>query len=56
MRDDIRERYPKMAARARSQRSSAIRLFCTECMGGSMREAKDCETTDCFLWPVAWRR
>ena len=53
LRDDIRAKYPGLAkAGAAGQRLPAITLACCECMGGSLREAKTCETRDCFLWPV----
>jgi hypothetical protein len=58
-RDEIREKLPKMAERASRSRLAAVRLFCIECMGGSARQARACETTDCFLWPVrgaSWSR
>lgn len=29
----------------------AIRWFCTDCMGGQMREISDCTDRGCSLWP-----
>lgn len=50
-RDEIRKTMPKLAARAERGAKPAIRLFCIECMGGNKRDAKHCQTRDCFLWP-----
>lgn len=50
-RDDIASKFQGLAARARRGPTSAIRLFCIECMGGSYNDAKRCETRACFLWP-----
>lgn len=53
LRDDLREKYIGLSRKAdhESSRSSAIRLFCLECMGGSLADVKDCQTQACFLWP-----
>ena len=56
LRDKLRAKHPSRAKRSRTQKSAAIELFCTECMGGSAREAGQCELTDCFLWPHAYRK
>ena len=52
LRDEIRTKFPNAAAAAATaSRRQAIRLFCIECMGGSSKDARECETRDCFLWP-----
>ena len=53
LRDDLREKYIGLSRKAdhEASRSSAVRLFCLECMGGSLAEVKDCQTQACFLWP-----
>lgn len=56
LRDEIRARFPGLAVRANQQRLAAIKLHCVECMGGSIRDARSCETRECFLWPVAFNR
>lgn len=54
MRAELRARFPGLA-KATSPRSQ-VRLFCIECMGGSAKDARECETRDCFLWPLLpWR-
>ena len=52
-RDRLRVRYPGMAD---GGRAGAVRLFCLECMGGNRADAAHCKTSDCFLWPHAFRR
>ena len=49
--EQLRVRYPERAERARRQRAEAIRLFCLECMGGSMPEVRRCVSPACFLYP-----
>lgn len=59
IRDELARKLPKAFERAKTSPKTAIRLFCVECMGGSTREAKACETRTCFLWPhrgAAWRQ
>ena len=51
VRTELRESFPGLAARAPHQPTAAIRLFCFECMGGSVADAARCESRDCFLWP-----
>lgn len=48
----LREKKPKRAFEADygNSRRHAIHLHCIDCAGSS-REAKDCQTTTCFLWP-----
>lgn len=57
IRDEIRAKYPTRAARAVKSAKSAIRLFCVECCGGDVGDARRCQVRDCFLWPhvKAWR-
>ena len=57
LRDEIRAKYPERAARSVKSAKSAIRLFCIECCGGDVGEARRCPVRDCFLWPHvrAWR-
>ena len=58
-RAELRAKFPERAERAKKSPKLAIRMFCIECMGGSVRDAKGCETTDCFLHPVrgaAWQQ
>ena len=57
LRDEIRAKYHERAARAGKSAKSAIRLFCPECCGGEVGEARRCQVRDCFLWPhvKAWR-
>ena len=49
--NELRKRKPKMAERAKTMRSAAIRLFCLECMGGNAAEVRRCTAIACFLWP-----
>lgn len=51
VRDELDAKYPGMARDAETNPRRAIRLFCVECMGGNIRDAKDCTTTECRLWP-----
>ena len=34
-----------------TNRRSAIRAFCVECMGGAIQEVGRCQSTDCSLYP-----
>jgi hypothetical protein len=52
--ETLARRHPALAARAGTSRAAAVRLYCTECYGGSMREARTCSVTECWLWPHAW--
>jgi len=53
-RDQLRAQFPVMAKRATGDsRAAAIKLFCFECHGGVLSEARQCEETDCFLWPYS---
>ena len=49
--DELRERNPVLAEKAKTQRRAAIRLFCLECVGGSQREVIACTTQKCPLYP-----
>lgn len=50
-RDEIRTRYPNLAARSDAgSRLAGIRLHCIECMGGAAHDAIRCESTGCPLW------
>lgn len=51
VRDELREKRPEMAARAKKGRRDAIRLHCLECQGGSSSGVSACEVEDCFLHP-----
>lgn len=42
--------------RSRESRSSAVRLFCIDCMGGSRGDARSCDSRECALWPHAFGR
>jgi hypothetical protein len=55
LRAELRNSLPRAAEAAKRQRGAAIRLFCIECMGGSIRDAAACQEKDCFLWPHAYR-
>lgn len=48
-RAEVAKKYPAMLAKAKTSRLVSLRLFCVECMGGSRNDAKNCQTTDCFL-------
>ncbi|RPJ39801.1 MAG: hypothetical protein EHM35_01455 [Planctomycetaceae bacterium] len=57
-RDEIRAKYPALAARAERGPKAAIRMFCIECMGGQKADAKACRVEACFLWPhrgASWK-
>jgi hypothetical protein len=57
LRDQLRAKLPGKAKKAAgSSKAAAIELHCTECMGGSAKEAKACATTDCFLWKHGFGR
>ena len=49
----IRAKRPKASLEAdhKRSRSTAIHLHCLSCCNGSRREAVDCGSFDCFLWP-----
>ena len=51
--EEIRRKYPGRARKADegSPKSSAW-LFCVECMGGNLNDAKACTTTECPLHRV----
>lgn len=53
IRDEIAEKYPVAVERAKTSRSTAIKLACYECCGGSYGEAKKCTVTTCFLFPFS---
>lgn len=56
-RDDLRAKHPRRAKRAAaSSKAAAIELQCLECIGGSAKDAINCETQGCFLWPHAFGR
>jgi len=52
MRNEILSKFPGLAKSTAPR--AAIKLFCIECMGGSLRDARACESRGCFLWPL-WR-
>ncbi len=58
--EDVRRRFPGLARRAdEGQRLPAVRLFCIECSGGSLGEARKCPARECPLWNAAggaWSR
>jgi hypothetical protein len=47
----VQIRQKGLVARAKTSKVAAIKLFCYECMGGSVSDAKKCESKECFLWP-----
>ena len=49
-------RFPGAARDAKTQKAPAIRLHCIECMGGNLKDASTCATTECRLWPHAYKR
>lgn len=51
-RDELRAQFPGLAKSTAPR--AAAKLFCIECMGGSLREARECGIRDCFLWPL-WK-
>jgi hypothetical protein len=53
VRDDIRARYPSLAAEAEHSRTAAIHLYCLECNGGSTKLVGACTAHECFLWPYS---
>ncbi len=55
-RAELAARFPLAAARAETSRAVAVRLFCIECTGGSVRDAASCQAKECFLWPHAYRK
>lgn len=36
---------------SKKQLRQAIRQYCIECSGGSMKNVRDCSMADCPLWP-----
>jgi hypothetical protein len=48
VRDELRKKFPGMASG--SVRGS-VALFCAECCGGELAEARRCAEKTCFLWP-----
>jgi len=53
MMETLAKRYPAKARLARTgSRSSAVQLFCLQCMGGSLNDVRDCfAQLSCELWP-----
>jgi len=51
LRDDLRGQMPGLASRSLRQPKTAIKLFCYECMGGNIADARSCTLRSCFLWP-----
>jgi hypothetical protein len=49
--EEIKRKYPGLAARAAHSTLPAVRLFCLDCMGGSRDEVAACTAPDCFLFP-----
>jgi hypothetical protein len=51
--DMVRIKNPGKALSAdyEKSRANAIDLFCYTCVGGSKKEAADCRSPMCFLWP-----
>lgn len=53
MREILRKRYPGLAKRqSAGSPMASIRLFCLECMGGSLGEVKACTADECPLFPL----
>lgn len=50
--NEIRRKNPKLALKADYGRSaiSAIKLFCLECVGDSLKDVKECTVVACPLW------
>ncbi len=52
--DRVPERYQGLAKRAQGDKKSAlkaaVRLFCAQCYGWNMAEARACEATGCPLY------
>lgn len=51
IREELALRFPKLCARASTSRAAAVKLFCVECMGGVVRDARECEEAGCPLRP-----
>ena len=49
--EEIARKYPSKAARAKTVPSAAVWVFCLQCMGGSRKDAGECEARECALWP-----
>ena len=56
-RTELRAKHAARAKQAAGNgKRAAIELFCLECISGSAKEAKQCESTGCFLWRHAFGR
>jgi len=56
LREEMDKKNPRLAELALKRKSTAIRLFCVECVGGSIPDAKHCQTRECRLWPHAYAK
>lgn len=54
VRDLVDERYPDLAAKAVRSRKAAIVAHCIECMGANRKDARECMSVRCRLWPHAF--
>lgn len=52
IREDLKQMYPGLWEKTyvKKQRAPAIRLFCTECMGGNAAEVRHCSDKTCPLF------
>jgi len=46
----IRKKYPALSSKSARRPLAAIRLFCLECLGGSVHEVRNCTSSDCSLY------
>lgn len=51
--NELRQKYPAVGRKAdyENSRTSAIKLFCLACQGGSRPAVEECDCYDCPLWP-----
>jgi hypothetical protein len=47
---EIKRKYPGLGKKCKTSKAAAIRLFCIECMGGSVYEVSSCTARECTLW------
>lgn len=55
--NDVRVARPNLGLKADHQnsRSAAIQLFCISCMGGNRKDAAECKSYNCPLWPLEFK-
>jgi hypothetical protein len=58
VRSELRKKFPVLSDKAATYGGcrSAIKIFCIECMGGNVNDARTCAESSCRLWMQAFKR